>query len=690
MVTITIDNKSVDVPEHSTIIQACDKLSIEIPRFCYHERLSISGNCRMCLVEVEKAPKPVASCTQPVMDGMVVKTNSKMVKEAREGVMEFLLIHHPLDCPICDQAGECDLQDQSLFYGRSHSRYKEKKRSVKDKNMGPLIQTNMTRCIHCTRCVRFLEEVAGTNELGAISRGEDMQITTYVEKAITSELSGNIIDLCPVGALTSKPYAFTARSWELKNTYSIDIMDAVGSHIRIDSKHNEVMRILPNLCEEINEEWISDKARFFYDALKLRRLDMPIMVTEKHNDNHKNPGLREISYEEAFSMVNSKISQMNGSYDKVGMISGKLSSIEAMFSAKAFMKKIFNNTNYDCRENMSLLGSKSDTYFDDQKHSSSYIFNSRISNLKNADACILIGSNPRKTAPILNAHIRKAYLKNHMDIFSIGIQGDLTYPHSNLGNSPWILKQIAEGAHPICKELKKKKKLILIIDDNLFSNDNCVAFQYYIDLIVKKYNVVTPDWNGYNILSSSAARVGGLHIDFVPDDIKNGTYNILKKSKLLFLLAADDIDFSLIPKSTFVVYIGSHGESGAARANLIIPSPTFTEQDGIYVNFEGRVQNAYMAVPAIDSVISEWKLFDKLTEYISGEALGFKDLNSLRDIIYQEHPILKNDSSKKDIYNHKYKLENFKSDILVHHEEDIYQSNILARCSKILQTIETS
>ena len=440
MPIVSINNKEIEVPQGSTIIQACELADVEIPRFCYHERLAIAGNCRMCLVEVEGGPpKPVASCAMPVSNGMKVHTDTPMVKKAREGVMEFLLANHPLDCPICDQGGECDLQDQAYQYGRGTSDYSEHKRSVKDKNMGPLIKTQMTRCIHCTRCVRFVEDVAGTTELGAVFRGESMEITTYLEKSISSELSGNIIDLCPVGALTSKPYAFKSRSWELKKTETIDVMDAVGSNIRIDSRGIEVLRILPRLNEEINEEWISDKTRFCYDGLKYQRLDKPYVK--------KDGKLQEATFDEAFAEIAKNLNSVSS--DEISAFTGSVSSVEDIFSLKILLEKL-EVKNFDCRLKNQKL---------DSKDSASYLFNTTIAGIEEADACLLIGVNPRKDAPILNARIRKRFLTKNLKIASVGISQDLTYDYENLGNELSALEEILDGKSDFAKILKHAEKM---------------------------------------------------------------------------------------------------------------------------------------------------------------------------------------------------------------------------------------
>ncbi|MBA8666669.1 NADH-quinone oxidoreductase subunit G [Holosporaceae bacterium 'Namur'] len=577
MPKLTIDGKEIVVEEGTTVIQACETLGIEIPRFCYHERLAIAGNCRMCLVEMEKSPKPVASCAQPALEGMVIKTDTPMVKKAREGVMEFLLINHPLDCPICDQGGECDLQDQAFFYGRGKNRYTEEKRAVKDKYMGPLVATHMTRCIHCTRCVRFLEDVAGTPELGAIGRGEEMEVTTYIEKSLSSELSGNIIDLCPVGALTSKPYAFKARNWELKKTETIDVLDAVGSNIRADSRGREIMRILPRINDDINEEWISDKTRFSYDGLKYQRLDTPMVK--------KGDLLEAVSWEEALSTLADKITK--SSAEKIGAIAGDLTDVETMLVTKEMLQKL-GSANFDCRQDGSQV---------DNKYRSLYTFNTTIAGIEQADVCLIIGSNPRHEAAILNARIRKAHLYNNLKVAAIGEKVDLTYPYRYLGNNAWILKQIADGDHPYCSILNSAKNPMIIIGSQVLCRDDFEATLYQIKRIVNEYKVIRDDWNGFNVLQRAASRVGGLDIGFIPGKSgKSVNRMVTEKMDVLFLLGADEINFSKLHPDTFVVYIGHHGDKGAHRADIILPGAAYTEKEATYVNLEGRPQRTNLVV----------------------------------------------------------------------------------------------
>ena len=600
MVKISIDGKEYLVEEGLTIIQVCEDVGIEIPRFCYHEKLAIAGNCRMCLVEVEKSPKPVASCSINITEGMVIKTHSEIVKKAREGVMEFLLINHPLDCPICDQGGECDLQDQAMRYGRCKGDYHEEKRAVRDKYMGPLISTNMTRCIHCTRCVRFLEDIAGTNELGAIGRGENMEVTTYIEQAITSELSGNIIDLCPVGALTSKPYAFTARSWELYHTYSIDISDAVGSHIRIDTRGNEVMRILPQACESINEEWLSDRARFAYDGLKYQRLDTAMLRDKK--------SLHKISYNKAIELLVETIKGHN-----VAIIAGKLTDLETMFAAKTLLQKLGNGyTDYECQMHGLVSEVRSD-----------YIFNSQITNIEDTDHCLLINTNPRYEAAIINARIRKTVVHNNLQIAFLGPKANLNYPYNYLGDDTiQILQEIFAGNHPYCMALKSAKKPIMILGSAMFEHESSHIVHKLCKEIARKYGFI----DHFNILHYSAGAVGALDIGFVNHKITQNT-----DYQTVILLGADDID--LTPYSNCkIIYIGHHGDKSVYKADIIIPSPVYTEKSGTYINTEGRMQMTTQATKPLGDATCEYKIFLDIATKL-GLNLGFTDIITLRNKI---------------------------------------------------------
>lgn len=612
MPKLIIDGQEIVVEEGSTVIQACEALGIEIPRFCYHPRLAIAGNCRMCLVEMEKSSKPIASCAQVAMDNMVIHTNTPMVKKAREGVMEFLLINHPLDCPICDQAGECDLQDQAIAYGKGASCYEEEKRAVEEKNFGPLIKTQMTRCIHCTRCVRFITDVAGMPEIGALYRGEDMEVATYLEKAISSELSGNIIDLCPVGALTSKPYAFKARSWELEKTESIDVLDAVGSNIRIDSRGIEVMRILPRLNEDVNEEWISDKTRFACDGLLKQRLDIPYV--------RKNGKLEKSTWKEAYNAIAKEIKTLKP--NQIGAIAGDLMDVETMFALKELWQKL-GSENLDCRQYGEKLSSK---------NRSDYIFNTTISGIEDADFCLIIGSNPRKEATILNARLKKSKAKKAL----LGKKVDLTYSYQYLGDKLKVLEEILSGKHEVVNQIKMSQKPMIILGVQLVSLEDGGDIITLCKLIAEKYNFIQENWNGFNILQTAAARVGGLDVGFVPG--KNGfsVQDILEKCKLVYLLGGDEVDMAKL-KGKFVIYQGSHGDKGAHAADVVLPGCNYTEKDGTYVNLEGRVQRAYRAVPPVGEAKEDWQIICELATFLKKD-LEYKTLNKLREKLLKLYP----------------------------------------------------
>ncbi len=620
MPKLTIDGIEVTVDPGTTVLQACELAGKEIPRFCYHERLTIAGNCRMCLVEQEKAPKPIASCAMPAADGMVIHTDSPMVKKAREGVMEFLLINHPLDCPICDQGGECDLQDQAMGYGRGSSRYDENKRAVKDKYMGPLVETVMTRCIHCTRCVRFVTEVAGVPELGAIGRGEDMQITTYLEKAMTSELSGNVIDLCPVGALTSKPYAFTARSWELRKTESVDAMDAVGANIRVDVRGREVMRILPRLNEDVNEEWLSDKSRFAYDGLKARRLDRPYV--------RRNGKLQEATWAEAFAAVAGGLKGLTGS--QVAAIAGDLACAESVMALKDLMDKL-GSPNIDCRQD----GAKIDPTL-----RAGYIFNSGIAGIDEADAILIVGSNPRREAALINARIRKRYLTGKVKIGLIGEQAQLTYKYDYLGAGPATLKDIAEG-RGFAEVLKAAQKPMLILGQGALARADGAAVLALAKQVADACGLIKDGWNGFNMLHTAAARVGALDLGFVPGQGGKDVAGILAAAqsgeiKAVYLLGADEVDTAKLG-SAFVIYQGSHGDAGAKRADVILPGAAYTEKDASWVNTEGRVQLGRRAAAPPGDAREDWAIIRALSDVL-GQTLSYDNLGMLRRRMLQAAP----------------------------------------------------
>ncbi|USG59635.1 NADH-quinone oxidoreductase subunit NuoG [Sneathiella marina] len=617
MPTLNVDGVEVTVDPGTTVLQACEEAGAEIPRFCYHERLSIAGNCRMCLVEMEKAPKLIASCAMPAADGMVIHTNSEIVKQGREGAMEFLLINHPLDCPICDQGGECDLQDQSMAYGSGSSRYDELKRAVAEKNMGPLIKTTMTRCIHCTRCVRFATEVAGVDDLGALNRGENMEIATYLEQALDSELSGNIIDLCPVGALTSKPYAFTARPWELSKTESIDVLDAVGANIRIDSRGQEVMRILPRLHEDVNEEWLSDRSRFSYDGLKTQRLDTPYI--------RKDGNLVAVGWTEAFDAIAEKLQDMDGA--KVGAIAGDLACAESQKALKDLMG-LLGSVNLDCRQDGAALTTEA---------RSNYLFNSGIAGIEEADALLIIGSNPRHEAALINARIRKRWKMGNFPIALIGEQVDLGYDHDYLGAGPATLKDVAEGNNSFADVLKKAERPMIIVGQGALTRTDGSAVMDLARKISADFGLVTEDWNGFNILHTAAGRVAGLDLGLVPGESGLDTASMLSGSlDVLFLLGADEIDTSNLGNS-FVVYQGSHGDVGAAAADVILPGAAYTEKDAIWVNTEGRPQLGRRAIFPPGEAKEDWTILRALSERL-GNTLPYNSLQELRTKMVEDAP----------------------------------------------------
>jgi NADH-quinone oxidoreductase subunit G len=606
MTKLTIDGREVEVPPNTTVLQAAQQLGIEIPHFCFHQRLAIAGNCRMCLVEQEKAPKPIASCAQPVAEGMVVLTQSERAKKARHGVMEFLLINHPLDCPICDQGGECDLQDQAMAYGFDRSRYKEAKRAVKEKDFGPLVATQMTRCIHCTRCVRFLDEVAGVSELGMVQRGEDSEITTYVEKSLSSELSANIIDLCPVGALTSKPYEFIARPWELRKTESVDVLDAVGSNIRIDARDAAVLRVLPRLNEDINEEWISDKTRFAVDGLKRNRLDRPYV--------RRNGKLHEVEWREAFAVIAERLNNVPGG--RIGAIAGNLADCESMLALKGLMTAL-GSANLDCRQ---------DGAFADPAVRASYIFNTGIAGIEQADACLLIGTNPRIEAPIVNARLRKRWLAGGFKVGYVGPAINLTYPAQ------------AVALRDAVAFLKDAKSAMVIVGQGALRRRDGGA----ILAAARALAMVREGWNGFNVLQLAASRVGGLDLGFVPGQGGRDTAGILAGCasgdiEVLFLLGADELDMSKLGKA-FVIYQGHHGDAGARRADVILPGAAYTEKDATYVNTEGRVQLGRRAVFPPGDAREDWAIVRALSEAL-GKTLPYNNLRDVRAGLIAANPI---------------------------------------------------
>jgi NADH-quinone oxidoreductase subunit G len=628
MAKIKVDGREIEVPDHYTLLQAAETAGAEVPRFCFHERLSIAGNCRMCLIEVKGGPpKPAASCAMGVRDlrpgpngeTPEIFTNTPMVKKAREGVMEFLLINHPLDCPICDQGGECDLQDQAMAFGVDSSRYRENKRAVEDKYIGPLVKTIMTRCIHCTRCVRFTTEVAGISELGLIGRGEDAEITTYLEHAMTSELQGNVIDLCPVGALTSKPYAFQARPWELSKTESIDVMDAVGSAIRVDTRGREVMRILPRVNEQVNEEWISDKTRFIWDGLRTQRLDRPYI--------RRDGRLVAASWPEAFDAIKAAVSKTTGS--KIGAIAGDLATVEEMYALKLLMQSL-GSANIDARQDGSVLNTANGR--------ASYIFNPAIDGIELADAILIIGSNPRFEASLLNARIRKRWRAAGTPIAVIGEQADLRYKYEYLGSGPETLADLANGSLKFLSVLKKAQNPMVIIGQGALARADGAAVLGLAAKVAADSGALSAEWNGFGVVHTAASRVGALDIGFVPGEGGITVAEMKSALDVLFLLGADELNWENKGKA-FTVYIGTHGDQGAHNADVILPGAAYTEKSGTYVNTEGRVQMTSRAGFAPGNAKEDWAILRALSDVL-GKKLPFDSLAALRSVLYGEYPHL--------------------------------------------------
>ncbi len=669
MPKLTINDAEIEVEDGVTVLQACEQAGYEIPRFCYHDRLSIAGNCRMCLVEVSPgSPKPQASCALPATEGMVVKTDSQMVHHARKGVMEFLLINHPLDCPICDQGGECDLQDQAMGYGSDSSRFSENKRAVLDKYMGPLIKTVMTRCIHCTRCVRFSTEVAGVDEMGLLNRGEHAEIST-LEKAVSSELSGNLIDLCPVGALTSKPYAFKARSWEMKKNNGIDVSDAVGANIRIDVRGNEVMRILPRLNEAVNQEWICDKARFSYDGLKYNRLDRPYIRNQRGV-------LEEATWDEALTIAAKHIKSNGGS--SFAAIAGDLCDLESMYALKHLAQSM-KSPHYDCRQDGSKIGVES---------RGDYLFNTHIANIEMADAILFVGADPRREAPLINAHLRQCYLQGAL-IGLVGAPVDLNYPYQHLGVGPENLVSLLNGRSQFCKDFKNAKNPMIIVGSGVLARADGAYIWNVARQFADKYQLVRDDWNGFNILHHAASRVGGLDIGMVPEiggfDTHEIAVNAVKKSiTTVYLLGADDVKLEAY-NNCFVIYQGHHGDEGAAHANVILPGSAYTEKSGIYVNLEGRVQMSDQAALPPGHAREDWKIIRALSDKLQ-LSQPWIDLDELRSHMFKHHPHL----ARENYVEQASLSKSGKDGKLVDRKfalpfENFYMTNPIARSSKTMQ-----
>jgi len=676
---LNIDGTEYEVPAEYTLMQACEEFGgAEIPRFCYHERLSIAGNCRMCLVEWVGAPKPQASCAlqvkdmRPNRDGTPanIRTNSETVKKAREGVMEFLLINHPLDCPICDQGGECDLQDQAMAYGRDTSRFEENKRAVDDKNMGPLVNTIMTRCIQCTRCVRFITEVAGVQEIGLVNRGEDAEITTYLEESLTSEMSGNVIDLCPVGALTSKPYAFNARPWELDKVDSIDVMDAVGSNIRVDSRRDAVLRILPITNDDVNEEWISDKTRFVWDGLARQRLDRPFI--------REGGKLRAAGWDEVLGVVAEKL---KGDPTEIAAIAGDLCDAESMKALKDLMDSL-GVKNLDCRQDGSLIGGGA---------RAEYLFNSTISGLEDADAILLVGTNPRHEAPLINTRIRKTWIEGNLDVGMIGEAVDLTYAYEHVGASAADVAAFSGSNSGFAKTFKAAKSPVIIVGAAALRGEAGLALLEALGQLAKSTNVVREDHNGFNILHAAASRVAGLDMGFLPGEGGLSTDAILDAAqqgaiKTVYLMGADELDTSKL-KDAFVIYQGHHGDNGAHVADVILPGAAYTEKSGLYVNLEGRVQMAGRATSPKGDAKEDWAILRALSAKVD-RVLPYDSLEALRLKLMADHPTFMSldtapgravfdaaDLGKKGALS----SAPFKNPI-----EDFYMTNPIARASNVM------
>ncbi|WOE73924.1 NADH-quinone oxidoreductase subunit NuoG [Alterisphingorhabdus coralli] len=653
MPKVTVDGVELEVPQGATVLQACELAGKEIPRFCYHERLSIAGNCRMCLVEVKPGPpKPQASCALPAAEGQEIRTDSEMVKKAREGVMEFLLINHPLDCPICDQGGECDLQDQAMAYGRGSTRYEENKRAVTEKYMGPIVKTIMTRCIHCTRCVRFAEEVAGVEDIGAIGRGENMQITSYLEHAVQSELSGNVVDLCPVGALTSKPYAFEARPWELKKTLGIDVMDAVGTNVRFDSRGREVLRVLPRVNDDVNEEWATDKTRYAIDGLMRRRLDKPYI--------RKSGKLVEASWDEAFKAIAKKAKDAGSS---VAAIAGDLVDCETMFAARELVGAMGSN----------LLEGRQTGMAYDVSNMAAVNFNSGLNGIETADAILLIGTNIRWEAPLANTRIRKA-IKRGAKVFAIGPEVDLTYKVEWLGEDLKVLKRLPKK---LSDALKAAERPAVIVGGAALAIDGAHGAALKL---ADKFNMVRDDWNGFNVLHFSAARMGGLMLGYAQP---GGMADIVAaKPKLTFLLGADEVDFTAFEDS-FKVFIGHHGDKGAHAADIILPAAAYPEKNGTYVNLEGRVQFSDKAVFAPGDAREDWSILRALSDVL-GHTLPFNSFAECRAAMVAAVPEL----AEEGVIDFEWappKLDDKPEGAVRYPIEDFYLTNAIARASQTMQ-----
>jgi NADH-quinone oxidoreductase subunit G len=665
MPNIKINGQEYTVEDGLTLIQVCDSLGIQIPRFCYHEKLPSVGSCRMCLVELKGSPKLVPACTTSITEGMEVLTENNSIDSARKTMLELLLVNHPLDCPICDQGGECDLQDITYRYGVDRSHYNVEKRAVEDKEFGPLIKSNMTRCILCTRCIRFAREIAGVEELGGIGRGDHTEIATYVDKAINFELSGNLVDVCPVGALTNNDYAFKARPWELIHTNSIDVMDALGSNIRVDSSPLSVVRIQPRPNEEVNEDWISDKARYIVDALRMQRLDSPMIRVDGK--------LKKTTWDNALAEVAKNIKKHNG--NEIASIVGDFVDLETIFALKEFLGN-FEVTNLESRQQGVLF---------DHKDPCSYLFNTTVQGIEEADACLIIGSNPRLEAPVLNARIRKRYLQGGFNIALVGEKADLKYKYDHIGDNLSVLEDILSGKHEFANKLKNAKTPMLILGLSALI-ENTQEVIALCKAVAEKYGMIREDWNGYNVLQTSTSTINGLSLGFVPEDYKKGINDILHqvsidKIKVLWLLNSDEIDFSKINKNTFVIYQGHHGDKGAKFANVILPTSLWLEKSGSYINLEGRIQFAFKAVPCVGEAREDWKVFRKLSELLQIN-VGYDSFEQLQQKMFERHPELASGFLKPAYINTgktKFDIHKNKISYLI---KDYYLSDMISRNSK--------
>ncbi len=614
MPTIKINGTSYEVESGLTLIQACDLLGIEIPRFCYHEKLAIAGNCRMCLVELKGANKPVPSCSQELVDGMEFITKGDNIDNIRKGILEFILINHPLDCPICDQGGECDLQDQTIKYGLDKSRYIYEKRAVKDKDLGPLVKTVMTRCIACTRCIRFTDEICGTYELGGLNRGENIEISNYISKTLTSELSGNLVDICPVGALTNKQYAFKGRPWELKHTDTIDVLDATGSNIRVDTLGLSVARILPRINEEINEEWLGDKSRYICDSLHIQRLDTPLIKVGNK--------FKEASWDEAFNLIFQEISKLES--QQISAIAGDFADVESMFLLKEMLLSL-GSTQVEANQDNTIF---------DVTNRTSYLFNTTIKNIEKADSILLIGVNPKIESPIINHKIRKRYLQGGCKIGVIGNSISLNYKYTHIGENINAIQDLIQDKNPFSQLLSKSNYPLVILGRSVFHKDIYSHTSYLINQLINKFKVIKEGYNGYNVLHTKAANVGALDIGFTQSNIFKTMEDILKDAKVnnikfIWSLGADEVDYSNL-KNTFIVYQGSHGDVGAKFASVILPSSLWLEKDSTYINTEGRIQSTNKSLPLLGLAKEDWKIIRAFSNYLK-TPLPYNNLSQIRD-----------------------------------------------------------